>query len=92
MLLLTLNTIFAWIFGQFAWRALPKGTAFIQHGWLLLQTHAEQPDAAKHVEHRRAVSEGGTYMIAGVLWCGAGLIAAGLAVAFGIEVIRALLA
>lgn len=88
MVILTLNVLFALGFAAAGLKAARQGWPFVRYGWLLLSLNA--PDARLNVERRRAVSEGGRFLIAGALWLGAGGGALGLAAYFGFQVMTAL--
>lgn len=82
MLIGALNFLFALGFAQFAWRSAPRGWFLLRSGWQIVALHAGQPDARRNVQHRRAISQGGSLLLAGLAWLGATLVSAGLALAF----------
>lgn len=91
MLLFSINAIFAFICARFAFNTIPRGWQFIKSGWTIVKTQREQGDVSIDVESRRLASEGGTYLLAGVLWLIAALIAIALTAFFiwqGIIAIR----
>ena len=73
MLLVTLNGAFGAGFLFFAMRAFQRGWPFVKHGWLAMKTNTQIPDFREQVERRRAISEGGQFLIGGLLWLGAGV-------------------
>ncbi len=75
MLLVTLNGAFAAGFFFFAMRALKQGWPFLKHGWLMMQTQTSHEDYRFNVERRRAISEGGRFLIGGILWLVGGVAA-----------------
>ncbi len=74
MLAITLNAAFGAGCLFFAMRAFRLGWPFLRDGWLAVRTQAAQSDTPLNVEQRRLVSEGGRFLIGGVLWLGAGVI------------------
>ena len=88
MLIATIDTIFAAIFYLFARRSLPRGVDYLRYGWMVVDTEVNKPGFRDNTESRRAISEGGTYLISGLLWCGGGLLAAYFAVAFALHAVR----
>lgn len=73
MLLVTLNAAFGAGFLFFAMRARQRGWPFVKHGWLTIQTQTAFPDYRFNVERRRAISEGGRFLIGGLFWLTASL-------------------
>lgn len=82
MLLAAASAIVALIFGQFAWRNVRRGWQFTRLGWQRIQTARTHGDPRTDIEARRAVSEGGYFLIAGLGWLLACLLAALLAALF----------
>jgi hypothetical protein len=68
VLLVTLNALFGVGFFYFALRSARRGWPFLRAGWLAVQTGASHPDFRYNVEHRRTISEGGLFLIGGLLW------------------------
>jgi hypothetical protein len=85
MLLVTLNAAFGAGFLLFAMNAGRRGWPFAKHGWLLIQAQTAHPDYRENVERRRSISEGGRFLIAGVLWLGASLGSALAGVYFSVQ-------
>jgi hypothetical protein len=73
ILLVTLNAAFGAGLFFFAIRALQRGWPFFKAGWLMMQTQTGAPDFRINVERRRAISEGGRFLVGGLLWLAAGL-------------------
>jgi hypothetical protein len=73
ILLVTVNAAFGAGLFFFAFRALQRGWPFLKTGWLMMQTQTSAPDFRTNVERRRAISEGGRFLIGGLLWLAAGL-------------------
>lgn len=71
MIAVMLNAAFGAGFIAFAFSALRRGLPFARSGWLAIQTSTADPDYRRNVERRRAISEGGRFLIAGLLWLGA---------------------
>lgn len=90
MVMLTLNAVFAAGFATAGVNALRRGWPFLQYGWSLLRLHADAADADENVERRRAISEGGRFVVGGLLWLAASVGAFGFAAYFGIQVIQTL--
>lgn len=85
MLLIAVNAVFAFIFLSFARTALSRALPLLRTGWLLLQTGAQRPP--QHIERRRDISAGGRFVIGGVFWLLAGLVAGGAGLYFGLQVV-----
>lgn len=83
MLLITLNAAFSVGFLAFAFNALRRGVPFLRDGWLAVQTQARRPDFRQNVERRRLISDGGYFLIGGLLWLGASAGALALGLWFG---------
>lgn len=82
MILVTLNAVFAMIFGLFAWRTVPRGWWLLRSGWLLLDTHAAHSEDRQRPANRQAISQGGRFFLAGILWLLAALAAGTMALGF----------
>jgi hypothetical protein len=85
MLLATLNAIFAMGALGISVQAFRKGLPFIRSGWDTIQTQTRYPDFRYNVERRRAISDGGRFLIGGLLWLVTALAAVIAAVYFGIQ-------
>ncbi len=68
MLLLTLNAIFAMAAAGIAVQSFRRGIPFVRNGWTVIQTQTQHPDYRVNVERRRAISEGGRFLIGGITW------------------------
>lgn len=90
MVMLTLNAVFAAGFASAGVNALRRGWPFLQHGWMLLRTHAGAADARIHVERRRGISEGGRFVVGGLLWLAASAGAFAFAFHFGWQALQTL--
>ncbi len=90
MLITTLNGVFALVFAGIAWRSLPRGLLFTRSGWLAIRTNAEHPETAQNIERQRDLRNGTRFFLAGLGWLAAGIIAAGLAIFFGITTVQML--
>lgn len=88
MLLVALNAIFAGIFLTFAWNASRRARAFLQTGYAVIREETKKPDFRANVESRRAISEAGNFIIGGVFWSVACLVAFGLGVFFSVELVQ----
>ncbi len=73
MIQATLNAIVGAVLLTFAPRALRRGWPYVRDGWLALRVALSRPEARVHVESRRAISEGGLFVVGSLLWLGAGL-------------------
>jgi hypothetical protein len=91
MLLITVNAIFA--LGAFgvAMQAAGKALPFIRSGWDALQTQTQHPDFRHNVERRRAISDGGRFLVGGLLWLVTALAALGAGLYFGAQVLGMLI-
>lgn len=85
MIYFMFNGIFAFIFGIMAWRIVPRGWLLLKGGMGLIRTVDD--DARKKVESRRVLSEGGNFVIGGILWLLVGIVFAILAAAFSIAAV-----
>ncbi|MEO8608251.1 MAG: hypothetical protein ABI690_10235 [Chloroflexota bacterium] len=85
MLLASLNAIFATGALAIAMQAVRKGLPFIRSGWAMIQIQTSHPDFRYNVERRRAISDGGRFLVGGVLWLVTGAAALAGAVYFGIQ-------
>jgi hypothetical protein len=85
MLLAALNAIFAMGALAIATQAVRKGLPFVRDGWTLIQTQTSHPDFRYNVERRRAISDGGRFLVGGILWLLTGAAAVAGAIYFGIQ-------
>lgn len=85
MLLASLNAVFAYIFGAFAYHQVPRGWQYVCAGWLAIQTQAAHDKPKRDIERQRLISEGTRFFLSGIFWLLAGLIAGGFAVLFGYQ-------
>lgn len=83
MLLLTVNALFAMGAFAIALQAVRKGLPFIRSGWDAIQTQTSYPDFRYNVERRRAISDGGRFLLGGLLWLLTALAAFAGAIYFG---------
>ena len=72
MIAIMLNAAFGAGFLAFSFTAMRRGWPFARNGWLAIQTSTADPHFRQSVERRRAISEGGRFLIAGLMWLGAG--------------------
>lgn len=69
MLLLTLDIVLAGICAWSAYRALPRGLSLLRLGYDAVKTAVtNSPDVRRDIAARRAVSDGGRYMLSGFAW------------------------
>jgi hypothetical protein len=85
VLLATINAIFALGALAIAAQAARKGIPFVRDGWTIIQTQTSHPDFRHNVERRRAISDGGRFLVGGILWLLTGAIALAAAIYFGIQ-------
>lgn len=88
MLLLTVNSLFALAFAagtRFAWK---RARLFLQAGWVIIDAQLRYDDYRQNVERRRAIAEGGRYLIGGGGWLLITVVAAGYTAFFLVETIR----
>ncbi len=88
MFLLTVNALFAAGAFAIAMQAVRKGLPFIRSGWDAIQTQTSHPDFRLNVERRRAISDGGRFLLGGLIWLVTALIAFAAAIYFGLEAFR----
>ena len=71
----TLNAVFCFGATTLAIYCWQKGWPFTRHGWRMIQTQVGHPDYRVNVERRRAIGDGGRFLLAGVGWLiGSGLL------------------
>jgi len=70
---LTVNLIFASIFGGFAWNSLIRGWRYFRPGWIAFRSKQEKLDES---------NVGSNFLIAGIAWLVGGIISALLTVMF----------
>jgi hypothetical protein len=75
MIQVALNAIFGAALLMFAARAAGRGWPFLRSGWAAIQTQASRPDYRQNVVRRRAIGQGGVFLLGGLLWLGAALLA-----------------
>jgi hypothetical protein len=86
--LLSLHALLAGVFALYARSALMRGALFFRYGLLTIRIEVDrQSNYRVDVRARRQISEGGAFVIGGLLWLGAGLICAGLCIHFIIQII-----
>jgi hypothetical protein len=85
MLIATINAIFAMGAFGIALQAFRKGLPFIRSGWNALQSQTDHPDFRTNVERRRAIADGGRFLLGGLLWLVTALIAFAGALYFGAQ-------
>ncbi|MBZ0287331.1 MAG: hypothetical protein K8I30_06935 [Anaerolineae bacterium] len=85
MLLATINAIFAMGALAIAIQAARKGIPFVRDGWTLIQTQTRHEDFRHNVERRRAISDGGRFLVGGALWLITGSAALAAAIYFGVQ-------
>lgn len=91
MLLLTVNSLFALAFAagtRFAWR---RARLFLLTGWHAIDAQIQHDDFRHNVERRRAIAEGGRYLIGGGAWLLVALVGAGYTAFFTVETLRLLI-
>lgn len=75
MLIVLLNVVFAAICLNVVRVALIRGLPFVRVGWTLIDRETQRTGYHYDVERRRAISEAGAYLIAGILWTVGGTLA-----------------
>lgn len=73
MLLFTVNTVFAAIFLLAARGALRRALPFLRAGWSAIRTETQKPDYRVNITSRRVISEGGRFLLGGLVWLGIAL-------------------
>lgn len=89
MLLLALNAVFAGLFFTFARSAYRRAIPFLGAGWSAIRG---EPDYHVNVESRRVISDGGRFLIGGMLWLASALFTIGFGFYFALEALRLYLA
>jgi hypothetical protein len=74
MIQVALNTIFGAALLMFAVRAAGRGWPFLRDGWNAIQAQTAHPDFRQNVQRRRIISQGGVFLLGGLLWLGAALV------------------
>jgi hypothetical protein len=87
MIAIMLNGAFGAGFLAFAFSALRRGWPFARSGWLAIQTSTADPAFRQSAERRRAISEGGRFLVAGLMWLGAGVGSVALGAYFTLQTI-----
>jgi len=90
MLLVTVNAAFGAGFLFFAMNAIRRGWPFVRHGWLTIQTQTADPNFRQDVHRRRAIGEGGRFLVGGLLWLGAALGSGAAGIYFTIQALQML--
>ncbi len=85
MLIITVNAIFALIFLWFVPGALRRARLFLAAGWGVLRAETQKPDYRERIESRHAISEAGNFLVGGLFWLTAGLVALGLGIFFIVQ-------
>lgn len=85
MLIASLNAVFAYLFGAFAYYQVPRGWQYMRAGWLAIQTQAAQDKPKRDIERERFISEGTQFFLSGLWWLCVGLGAGGFAVMFSYQ-------
>ena len=73
MSLAAVNLIFAAIFVWLARAALRRARPFLRTGWQVFDSQVQHPDYRQNVERRRAISEGGSFLLGGIALALAGI-------------------
>jgi len=87
MLLVALNGAFAFIFLSFAWNTWKRGVVFWRTGWEAIRTESQRENFRRNVESRRVISEATPFLVGGLFWIGAAIVAAGFGFFFGIQLV-----
>ena len=88
MLLLALNAIFAGLFFSFTRTAYRRGMPFLSAGWSAISVEVHKPDYRSNVESRHIISDGGRFLIGGLVWMGIALFTAGCGVYFAVQAVQ----
>ena len=68
MIISTLNAIFATAAFFLAQRGLQRGIPFVKMGWMAIETQTSHPDFRENIFRRLAISDGGRFLIGGLVW------------------------
>lgn len=90
MLLLVVNAFFSAAFFAGCRFALRRALPFLRTGWQAVAAQMQHADARTNVERRRAIAEGGRYLLGGGGWLVIALVAGGYTVFFTLETLRLL--
>jgi hypothetical protein len=85
MLFAALNAIFATAALGIAMQAFRKGLPFVRDGWTVIQAQTREPDFRENVERRRAISEGGRFLVGGLMWLLTAIVAFVGAIYFSVQ-------
>lgn len=82
MLLISVNAVFAFIFGLGARFALIRAIPFLRVGWEGIRAETRKPDYRTNVESRRAINQASNFLLGGVVWLVIAIGAAGFVLFF----------
>lgn len=82
MLISTLNAIFAAAAFFVVRMSVQRGWPFIKMGWMAIQTQTGHPDFRENIFRRLAISEGGRFLVGGLVWLLTAIIALVAAIYF----------
>ena len=79
------NLIFAAMFLWLARATLRRALPFLRTGWQVIDTQVQHPDYRQNVARRRAIGEGGNFLLGGIVMGAVGLGALGLGIFLAAE-------
>ena len=88
MLLMLLNVIFAGLFLSFARHAFRRAVPFLRIGYAAVSVEVQKPDYRTNIDSRQAISEGGRFLMGGMLWLLIMVMSLAIALFFAIEAVR----
>lgn len=88
MLLLTVNTIFAFVFFNAAAQAARHGWPLLQAGWQAIRAEVRTPGWRQDVYRRRAMESGGRFLLGGLAWLLVATVGAAAGGYCGLQAIR----
>lgn len=91
-MIFVVNSVFGTIFAGFARFALMRALPFLRMGWTVIGAEVRKPDYRHDVESRRAIEEGGRFLVGGAVWGVAFAVTGAYALLFFREALRDLLA
>lgn len=82
MLLISVNAVFALIFGFGARYALMRALPFLRIGWNGIRAETQKPNYRANIESRRTISQASNFLIGGIVWLIIGIGAIGFVIFF----------
>lgn len=88
MLLAVVHAIFALICLWFARAAIRHALPFIRTGWQTIDAEVQKPDYRQAFASQQRISEGGRFLVGGIIWLLIGLVSLGAGILLAAQAIR----